>query len=379
MTLQNRRAGLLFNRSIQVQWIQGNAAAAEKSFFRINSQGTPLNDIETLLIVNRRKPIAIGARALLRAGSGHRYWSAFTHEKAAEIESLATEFHNLVFLPEVNSPTKTLDLPIGGTVSPIDALALLVEFLAITASNDKALKVASDYPDDEDGTSTIESIRNTLKVIKRITGNNSPSLGLHPAVFFYNEKGKFSRFLFLGIILMIKEKIGENNHTFFLDFSVAREAIEGFLVANKSLIGILLQQMNKHSRIARMKEMFLLLMKRFNSGETVTVESLVTHLGMKGRIIDAVDAKASTKIVDDIKSIVFVKQALSVALRCPICCGLIDTTKSASYDHNKDVKYGGTGTESNVQITHPFCNSAKEAIHVRRQAIHALRNKAAEG
>lgn len=74
---QKRRANLLFTRTLAVQWIQGSASVAETSFFKINSQGTPLDETETLLIENRRKPIAISARAILRAGAGHKYWSAF--------------------------------------------------------------------------------------------------------------------------------------------------------------------------------------------------------------------------------------------------------------------------------------------------------------
>jgi len=58
---QKRRANLLFTRALPVQWIQGSASVAETSFFKINSQGTPLDETETLLIQNRRKPIAIRA------------------------------------------------------------------------------------------------------------------------------------------------------------------------------------------------------------------------------------------------------------------------------------------------------------------------------
>ena len=74
---QIKRAARLHTRVITVQWIQGNADAAETSFFKINSQGTPLDKTEGMLIRNRRKPIAISARAIMRAGTGHKYWSAF--------------------------------------------------------------------------------------------------------------------------------------------------------------------------------------------------------------------------------------------------------------------------------------------------------------
>src|ERR1051325_875780 len=122
-----RRAQTLFTRALSLQWIQGDASVAETSFFKINSQGTPLDDTETMLIKYRRKPIAISARAILRAGSGHKYWSSFGPERSEEIESAAEEFNQLLFEPEADNPNKTLELPIGGSVSPVDALALLIE------------------------------------------------------------------------------------------------------------------------------------------------------------------------------------------------------------------------------------------------------------
>jgi hypothetical protein len=121
---QKRRANMLFTRAISVQWIQGSASVAETSFFKINSQGTPLDETEEMLSRNRRRPIAISARAILRAGAGHKYWSMFE---------------------------------------------------------------------------TVQVLKNSLNVLERITGNEPKSLGLHPAVYFYNEKGKYSRFLFLGM------------------------------------------------------------------------------------------------------------------------------------------------------------------------------------
>jgi hypothetical protein len=69
-SINQRRGHVAVTRAPSLQWIQGNASAAETSFFKINSQGTPLDETETLLIKNRRKPIAISARAIVRAGVG---------------------------------------------------------------------------------------------------------------------------------------------------------------------------------------------------------------------------------------------------------------------------------------------------------------------
>jgi hypothetical protein len=108
------RAKTLFTRSLTLQWVYGNASVAETSFFKINSQGTPLDEIEGMLIRNRKKPIAIAARAILRAGGGHKYWSSFKEEQQKQIEQLAEQFHKLLFNPEIDTPLKTLEVPLGG-------------------------------------------------------------------------------------------------------------------------------------------------------------------------------------------------------------------------------------------------------------------------
>ena len=222
------RAGRLFTRTLSVQWIQGNAAVAETSFYKINSQGTPLDDTEEMLIRNRRKPIAICARAILCAGAGHKYWSAFDAEHQRKIEDLARQLFNLLFEPEVDTPLKTIDVPLGGSVSPVDALSLLVEFVTIAASRKAELKVMDKFDDDTKGDETITAMTDTLEVLRRMTGNWAGSLGLHPAVYFYNERGKYSRFLFLGMTALIAEKLRNNDPLFFKEFTRARQKVEEF-------------------------------------------------------------------------------------------------------------------------------------------------------
>lgn len=244
----------MLTRPLTLQWVYGDPGVAETSFFKINSQGTPLDETEQTLIRNRRKAVAIGARAVVRSGSGHKYWSSFTAERQGEIEKLANEFFVLLFEPEAFSPLKTLDVPLGGSVSPVDALALLIEFLATAAQREHHAKAGSRDPgnntnaalrkedyygaDDETGEDTIRVLRRALEVGRRVTGNQSASLGLHPAVYFYNERGKHNRFLLLGMVSLISEKIRNNDDHWFKKFTLARSRVETFLIENKSLIGI---------------------------------------------------------------------------------------------------------------------------------------------
>lgn len=356
--LDRRRAHILFTRGLNLQWVQGTASVAETSFFKINSQGTPLDDTEELLLRNRKKPIAIGARAILRAGGGHKYWSAFPSETQASIETAAKSLKEVLFDPEVLQPIKTLDLPLGGSVSPLEALSILIEFLSIADSTQTLTKFISGYDDDLDGSMTVAVLQNALGVARRITGNSTGSLGLHPAVYFYNERGKHSRFLFLGMVLLISRKLKDNDNSFFAKFTKARERMESFLIENKSLIGILLQNMSKQTRVSKMRDLYMLLIDGYSTGVEIKIESAIEHLGARGRILDITTAAQSTSFSDETKSALFVKKALESAIRCSICHGRLDPAKSVSYDHIIPVRSGGTGDLSNGDLVHPYCNQS---------------------
>ena len=79
-----------------------------KHHFKINSQGTPLDDVEEMLLRNRTKAIAIGSCAILRAGTGNKYWSKFPAGKQEKIEKAAADFHELLFDPEADLEVRTV-------------------------------------------------------------------------------------------------------------------------------------------------------------------------------------------------------------------------------------------------------------------------------
>lgn len=354
-----RRAKTLFTRALTLQWVIGNPEVAESSFFKINSQGTPLDDTEGMLIKNRRKPIAIAARAILRAGGGHKYWSAFQETERNQIEELAEQFHALLFNPEAGTPIKTLELPLGGSVSPVDALSLLIEFLAITANRTQDYLTIEKYPDDGNGSATITVLKNSLQILNRITGNTPGSLGLHPAVYFYNERGKYTRFLFLGMAALISDKVRNNDQLFFKKFTAARETVEDFLIQNKSLITLALTNMSKAQRASKMKELFEILISDACADSPLTAEAVFERIGLRGRILEISAPHTTSHISDDTKSMVFIQGAIKNAMRCPLCKGLLDAGKSVSYDHVTPVRDQGTGDAANTQLVHPYCNTSE--------------------
>lgn len=367
---KERRAKALGTRGMAVQWVQGSPDAAETSFYKINTQGTPLDEIEEMLIRNRHKPIAISARAIIRAGRGHKYWLDFEPPVREQIEKLASELFDYLFEPEADIPVKTLDLPLGGALSPVDALSVLVEFLSITTGEEitppakkgtphprPRLKNIDEYPVDENGSATVTVLTRAVKVISRITGNEARSLGLHPAVYFYNERGRHSRFLFLAIVTLIATKLRNNDDQFFKKFTTARAGLEKFLVDNKSLIGLLLQNMSKAQRVASTQSLFEFLIDSFAAGGLVTAEAAIKQLGLKGNIVNIDSAQPGAFFTDDAKSAAFMSRALNNALKCSICGGYLDPGKSVSYDHKERRRDGGTGEVGNADLVHPYCNT----------------------
>lgn len=359
--LQKKRAANISTRTLSLQWVEGNSSVAETSFFKINTQGTPLDKIEERLLRNRNKPIAICARSIIRAGSGHKYWSKFEKNMQHEIEKKSEEINRMLFQPEINEPIKTLDLPLGGKTSPIAAMNLLMDFIEV--SNNEINEVKKDSwlinQVDESGEATLTTLTKCHKLLGKVTGNHSGSLGLHPAIYFYNNKGKHNSQLFLAIMSLCADVIQNNNTSYFRKFSKVRGRLERYLIINKAIINQAISQIYSNKRVINLRKMFEGLIESFYLEEEVTVDALLGYLELKGKLVASeLESSAAKDFSKDAKSEIYLKASLEAALQCPICEGYIDNTKSASYDHVQRKQDGGLGGVANGQITHPYCNSA---------------------
>jgi hypothetical protein len=354
---ETKRVGNLVTRALDLQWVQGNADVAETSFFNINSQGTPLDDVEAMLIRNRKKASAIASRAILRAGSGHKYWSKFPRPNQVKIEKESSEFHELLFDPEADLSVRTIELPMGGTVSPVNALALLVDFLTISSSTQAKPRSIESDPEDTDGTDTLKVLKLSREIGARLAGDNPESLGLHPAVYFYNERGVHTRHLFLGIVRLIAERVRNNDSGFFKKFTSVRGRLEKFLIDNKSLLTQAFANVNRDSRVIRVRDLLDVIIKKLDKKERFTMEELFATIGLSGRILDVRKIETKAKVSEATKAAVAIATGLASASKCPICGGLLYPKKSVSYDHKIRVREGGKGNIENVQMTHPYCNT----------------------
>lgn len=354
-----RRINSVASRVMHVQWVEGNAEKAESSFFKINTQGTALDHIEELLLSNRRKPIAIASRAIIRAGMGHRYWSKFESPICNEIESHAKKIHLTLFQPDFDTPIKTLDLPLGGSTGVRAALQVLIDFI-LFANRDQTGKPdrLEDQADDDNGTATKDCLKRSAKLASRMTGNENGSLGLHPAIYFYGPTGRHSLPMFLGIALLISRMMVNNNGSFFDNFTSVRSQLESILVDRKDLIATVLQKTISKYRVetyAKLIEKLITTLKD-SPRKRITDTEIVKLSGLTGKIITGISLQSGDDFSDETKSARFISNALKSAGRCPICNGYLDVAKSVSYDHKVEKTKGGKGSLENCQLTHPYCN-----------------------
>ncbi len=356
---ERTKVSAIISRGLPIQWVKGDADKAENSFFKINTQGTPLDSIEELLLKSRKKPISIAARAVIRAGKGHKYWSSFEENQAAKIEASAKTLHGVLFEPEIKRPIKTLDLPLGGSKGVRAALQVLIDFMLIANRNQLGQpESVYGFENDEDGSLTTQSLDKSIKLANRITGNDGGSLGLHPAVYFYGPSGRHSGPMFMGSVKLIGSKIANNDSSFFKTFTKFRHQLEVVLIENKDLIATILQ---KHGSDRRIDKYFSLLGKLINAlkdGQIVTEQILIDMADLHGKLVVGSADYKGKQFSDDTKSATFIATSLKSALKCPICEGYLDPEKSISYDHITPAREDGVGTQENCQLTHPYCNQS---------------------
>ena len=336
--------------SLQLQWVTGTAKKAEDSFFTINQKATPISDTEISLLKARKKPYAMASRAIIRSGSGHRYWKGSDESTGIQIENLAKEINMNLFSPEMKTPIKTLDLPLAGKGYSSRSLPLVFELVRM--ANDVESKTVEE---DATGHGTLQYLKNTNNVLRRFTTQHPSSLGLHPAIYFYSEKGRYQPTAFMAWVEIVKEMESDKS---FSDFIRVRDAYEQALIRFKNLTN---QATVKHGsgskgykQLAEIYRKILVCVREGvavdDIGKALKNEFPYLNLEFSGDAVTNVSFSAGTK------SQAFLSEALASAPRCNICRGFIHVN-SLSIDHIERKADGGSGDPSNAQLAHPYCNS----------------------
>lgn len=346
------KARNLASRALPIQWIEGDVATAEKSFFNINQQATPIDPTELELLQKRKSPNCIAARSIMRAGKGHKYWHNFEQEAQDKIEKLADSINKLLFEPLVKRPIKSLDLPICDKNN--NTLTLVYDFVSFANSDDK-----NKDKEDLDGQATIRCLRNTEKLVQLFSSTVPGSYGLHPIIYCYSNKGNFRPASFYGAMEFVKDlSLEQSLRTKFIK---NRKEFENFLFENDSVVQRIIDTYRRGTQSAKhIAEYYIFVLERLDAGKDakqIQKELLVTpkYHKLKLGFSDESDVAAADFNTGN-KSEVFIRQSLQGAPRCAICGGYLHL-HSISIDHIQRKREGGTGSADNGQLTHPYCNT----------------------
>ena len=342
--------------AIQLQWVEGDARKAESSFFKINQQAAPIDKTEIKLIESRKKPNSIAARAIIRSGKGHKYWAFFPVLAQIQVQELASEINEILFDPKLQTPIKTLDIPVGGKLYSSQALPLILDLVNIVNDVDSS---NNETQDDETGETTIQALKSVRKIAYRMNSNHASSLGLHPVVYFYSQDGRHKTASFFAMVDFV---MGLDKRKKIDDFIDVRSEFEKFILEYDYLV----QQINRKYRSAQksysyISSFFQKVVSTFKTGKSI--DEAINEIISTSEFNYLTFQKSSQQLdflAKDFntgkKSAVYIREALQNAPKCKICGGFIHRN-SISIDHVQRKQDGGLASLDNGQITHPYCNT----------------------
>lgn len=347
------RATRLASLSLQLQWVTGDAEKAEHSFFKINQEAVPIDKTELRILQSRKKPNALSARAITRAGTGHKYWSTFEDDIQHKIEVIAKEINTALFTPQLRTPIKTLDLPVAGRGYSARTLSLVLELVNLA----NGVGDDAQIDDDSTGDATCIFLKKTRAIMRRISGIHPSSLGLHPVVYFYSAGGRYQPTAFLSVVDLIRTFDDKDYYRMFTD---NRERFETFLLKYKTLPNQVTLKLGSGVKgFRRLHDLYLNIL--LSISQELKEADIIKALSAKKEFDFLLFEKSkpvtqSTDFSRETKSAVFLRDALHNPLRCQICNGLIHFN-SIHVDHIVRKEDGGLGASENAQLTHPYCNS----------------------
>jgi HNH endonuclease/Protein of unknown function DUF262 len=357
------RVGRLATNSLVAQWVPASdARAAEDSFFKINQAATPIDRVETTILRSRNSPSAIASRAIVRAGTGHKYWGAFAQDKKEAIEELGRKINSALYDPPLGDlPIKTLDVPVAGR--GYNALPFVFDLVnhangirIVDAPRKKAIVLEGDA----DGSPTLDYLKKVARAVERVTTTHPGSLGIHPVVYFYTRGGAFQPSTFIGAVRFLDHLATEDK---LKDFTKIRRALEDFLIEHKDFIS---KMVHKFGSGDRSSEWFYKFYQRLFDDFTAGRTSDDVYTGLAAdktfaflTVSTAPDDEARstrTGFSRGVKTAAFFDEALPGAVRCSIC-GAFAHRNSMHVDHIERIRDGGKNTLENAAVAHPYCNS----------------------
>lgn len=342
--------------ALQVQWVEGNADKAEDSFLKINQLATKISNAELELIQNRNYAYALAARAIVRAGRGYNYWSAFDESIQRKIIEKSKETNSLMFGQSQCTAEDINNLPIAGaqiSTFTLDVVTQTVKICNGIINLDDA-KMASEKE-------VLKCIENTLRIIQYVNSKEKFSLGLHPFIYFYSDIGKHKIGSYYGILLFVKDLIEYKKLNEFINI---REKFEQIIYQYNFLVQQIIRKYRQSKKAyLYVRDYFRAIMEISNAHPEYTTEQVVEDLKkidnfkfLQTEIVDNEEVAVKSNFSRGRKQQIKIKTFVSTLPKCPICGGYLDN-KSLSIDHIIRKADGGDNSTENGQVTHLYCNT----------------------
>lgn len=369
LDMRPRVARINAGHSLTAQWVLSrDPKVAEDSFFKINQEASPIDPTERRIIKARESATAVAARAITRAGGGHRYWQKFESTVRTEIEHRSKTLYEALYHPPMEEGyLKSADVPVAGkgynSLPFVFDLVNLANDQKITDSTAKR-PIKEELPKDAAGQVTIQYLKRVENLVGRVTGIEPRSYGVHPLVYFYSRTGTFQPVAFFAVARMLK---GLEEREMAHKFRDVRSKFENYLIEHREGISIILHKLGSGTRsLARMEAYFERVLQALLDGAT----DEEVRVGLAGeqewRFLFQDRGPSEThdqptprgSFNRNTKSATVISQGLASALKCGLCGGYVHRN-SMHVDHKQRRSDGGLNSMDNAQVAHPICDALK--------------------
>lgn len=355
----------LAHAKVPLLWVPGSdATKAEKAFFTINQSAVEIDATELKILNARSKPNAVAARTIVRNATGTKYWDSFSPEGQKTVVETGRGIYSALYSPPLQVPARTEELPVAGHGYGSQTLPLIFDLVNVAnglpvedAGKNKKKYLVPQGHAKPDEVPTVKAIKETERLVRRLTGTHASSLGLHPGVYFYAANLRHQPTTVLAVAQFIEEMEKANA---FLKFTKHRAAFEDFLVGHKMYIN---QLTVKHGSMVKgympIKDYYEFVFNRIEAGQSEQeVEKDLAASEKYQTLIKErpTPSKKAKGFSQDAKNVKLLGDVLGKAFTCNFCGARIDK-KSMHLDHKEDKSLGGPADIDNGQWLHPFCDS----------------------
>lgn len=337
----------LAHAKVPLLWVPGNdATKAEKAFFTINQSAVEIDSTELKILNARSRPNAVAARSIVRNATGTKYWESFSSDGQKAIIETAKAIYSALYSPPLQTPPRSEELPVAGHGYGSQSLPLIFDLVNIanglpvedSGKNKKKYLIPQGHskPDEE---TTVKTVRETERLVRRITGKHASSLGLHPGVYFYATNFRHQPTAVLAVAKFITDLEAANA---FVEFADNREEFEEFLVNHKMYIN---QLTIKHGSMVKgylpICDYYHFVLDRINNGriEKEVEADLAADPKYQTLVKERpTPSKRAKTFSQDAKNAKLLSDVLEKAFVCPLCPGAYRQKGNAIRSRYRKVK-----------------------------------------